>query len=121
MTCKPFVLETLLGTGSVMRIRCCHLDQEGYPLWRNALQIILSHNIYHVGGVCIFILSQNLQCSDSSEQTKAREHVEKQDAQAEDVNFRRSLLLSKDLRCYIARRATLDFQFNFIAEPARHA
>jgi hypothetical protein len=82
---------------------------------------MFSHHIYHVRGVCIFILSQNLQCGDSSEQTKAREHVEKQDAQAEDIYFRRSLLLSKDLRCYIARRATFDFQFNFIAEPARHA
>ena len=82
---------------------------------------MFSHHIYHVRGVCIFILSQNLQCGDSSEQTKARKHVEEQDSQAEDISFRCSLPLSKYLRCYIARCAALDFQLCFVAEPARHA
>jgi hypothetical protein len=88
---------------------------------RNVLKIIFSHCTNHLCGVYIFILSQNLVSGVSSEEAETREHVEKEASQAKDINFRRSLPLSKYLRCYIARCAAPSSQFYFIAEPASHA
>jgi len=55
---------------------------------------MFNHSIYHVQGVLILVLRQNLLSGGSSEQIEARKHVEKQASQAKDIYFRRRLPLS---------------------------